>query len=380
MRVSAGISTEYTAGDKIVSMRVLFVSCVPLEHAVTRYRCGHLAEALIASGHRADVTWIGAPLISIDHDIVVLHRICANVEGWALACAVERSGATLVYGADDLVFDPSAKQLPGWVQRHAARHKKMIELAQGNVLTSTKWLLVSAIANSGVNWDVIGNFPGRELLESCIKIEKIKNEKLTIGYFSGSNTHDDDLLLIAKPLSTFLSENKEKVKLKVVGPVEIPEEILTSGVEIERLESVPWRELPALLSGCDVNLAPLVSDDLNRCKSAIKWQEAALVGVPTLASPVGELCEAIEHGVDGLHCATDADWEAALRLMLLDPARRASLGTMARQRVRALADVRRTQVSSIFKNALPTRKCRPMPFLNPIGYLKARTKNLLKSQ
>ncbi len=186
--------------------------------------------------------------------------------------------------------------------------------------------------------------------------------------------------MIAKPLSVFLSENKESVKLRVVGPVKIPKDILTSGAEIERLESVSWRELPALLSGCDVNLAPLVSDDLNRCKSAIKWQEAALVGVPTLASPMGELCEAIEHGVDGLHCAADTDWEAALRLMLLDPARRATLGTTARQRVRALADVRRAQVSPVFKNALPTRKCRPVTFLNPLGFGKALIKQSLKSQ
>ena len=45
--------------------------------------------------------------------------------------------------------------------------------------------------------------------------------------------------------------------------------------------------LPALISEVDINLAPLVDSIFNRAKSEIKWIEAALVKVPTVASKIG---------------------------------------------------------------------------------------------
>ncbi|MGC4043799.1 MAG: glycosyltransferase [Armatimonas sp.] len=355
-------------------MRVLFVSCCPREHAVTRYRCTHLAEALQFAGHRADVTWIGAPLIRIDHDIVVLHRICANQEGIALAGAVERAGATLVYGTDDLVFDPDAADLPEDVARFAELHLLMLRRAE-NLLASTDSLAEAACAWIP-NVDVIGNFPGETMLAAPLP-ERPPGTKFTLGYFSGSSTHDADFAIITEPLAKFLTENAEKVRLRVVGPVVIPDSITNSGAEIEHLPLVPWQELPALVAGCHINLVPLTSTPLNEGKSAIKWQEASLARVPTIASPVGEFVRAIDHGKDGLLCATPDDWYNALRLLYIDPSRRAGMVSAAFVAVHNIAKVRRVRVPKVFENAMPKGTPWATTFKNPRGFVKSVAKKAL---
>lgn len=341
---------------------------------MTRYRCTHLAEALLASGHSADVTWIGAPVIRIDHDIVVLHRICANVEGMALADAVEKSGATLVYGADDLVFAPGIEELPQDVASHADLHAAMLTRAKFALLSTDA--LAEAASQARSNVEVIGNFPGEEQLQASPPVRQ-KRELLTLGYFSGSATHDADLAHIAAPLTAFLAEKRESVRLRIVGPVAIPDIVAKSGVEIERLPSVPWRELLALLARCDVNLAPLAPTRLNRGKSAIKWQEAALAGVPTIASPVGEFVEVIAHGRDGLLCAAAEDWSAALRLLLHDPSRRAEVASAACVAVHNIAKTRRQRIPSVFERAMPSGPTRGVRFHNPRGFAKAAVKKAL---
>ena len=206
----------------------------------------------------------------------------------------------------------------------------------------------------------------------------VGNVPFTVGYFSGGKTHDADLALIAKPLAAFLSENRERVRLRVVGPVTVPAEVLASGATIERLSSVPWRELPALIAGCHVNLAPLAPSPLNDGKSAIKWQEAALARVATVASPLGEFVQAIDHGKDGLLCATEGEWHAALQLLLVDPSRRAGMVGAAFVTVHTLAKVRRARVPSVFENAMPSGPTRPVAFRNPRGFTKAVAKRALR--
>ena len=357
------------------TMRVLFVSCVPLDHAVTRYRCTHLAEALKAAGHTADITWIGAPIIRIDHDIVVLHRICANGEGNALADAVQRAGATLVYGADDLVFSTFAPNVPDEVMAFSELHNAMLRRAD-KVLVSTQFL-AGAACEITPNVDVIGNFPGEEQLGAPLPTSD-PGAPFTVAYFSGSKTHDADLASIEAPLAAFLSENWERVRFRVVGPVTIPKAVEKSGATIERLTSVPWTELSALIAGCHVNLAPLAPNPLNDGKSAIKWQEAGLARVPTIASPVGEFSQAIDHGKDGLLCATEDEWLAALNFLLVDPSRRAGMVGAAFVGVHNLAKVRRARVPSVFENVMPTGETRPVTFRNPRGFVKSVAKKALR--
>lgn len=95
---------------------------------------------------------------------------------------------------------------------------------------------------------------------------------------------------------------------------------------------VDWDKLPALISEVDINLAPLVNSIFNRAKSEIKWIEAALVKVPTVASKIGAFSDAIIDGETGL-LATDDEWFDKLEALVLSTELRQEIADAAYQDV-----------------------------------------------
>src|SRR5208282_2466584 len=113
---------------------------------------------------------------------------------------------------------------------------------------------------------------------------------------------------------------------------------------------VPWRELPGLLLQADINLAPLEGHNVfTECKSELKYLEAGLLSIPTVASPVGGFATAIKHGQTGFLCGGTTEWQVTLSALIEQPALRESVGENARQDVLAnhVTWVRRNSLASI---------------------------------
>lgn len=151
----------------------------------------------------------------------------------------------------------------------------------------------------------------------------------SLGYFSGSITHNDDFQMIL-PAVVRLMRDYPDVKLHVVGELDLPEALEPFSDRVVRMPFSPWRRLPQMLSFVDVNLVPLEDTLFNRCKSENKWVEAALVKVPSVASNVGALADSITDGVNGVLCDNTADaWYEALARLHDDSDLRARLGRAA---------------------------------------------------
>ena len=99
---------------------------------------------------------------------------------------------------------------------------------------------------------------------------------------------------------------------------------------IEWRDFVTHAELPKEIARFDINLAPL-EDGNPYCesKSELKFFEAAIADVPTIASPTGPFRRAIEHGVTGFLAGTTDEWLYALRQLLESASLRARLGRAA---------------------------------------------------
>src|SRR5207253_2012078 len=98
---------------------------------------------------------------------------------------------------------------------------------------------------------------------------------------------------------------------------------------------VPWRHLADLLAEVDINLAPLEANNpFTDAKSCLKYLEAALVGVPTVASARSDFVRAIRHGENGLLAESSDDWKESLRKLIESPMLRAEIGLAARDDVR----------------------------------------------
>jgi glycosyltransferase involved in cell wall biosynthesis len=103
---------------------------------------------------------------------------------------------------------------------------------------------------------------------------------------------------------------------------------------IKRIPLTPWRELPRVLSAFDINLAALeMGNPYCRAKSELKYFEAAIVGVPTIASRMDAFTHAIEHGVNGLLAGNTAEWVADLEALINDESYRRAIGERAREHV-----------------------------------------------
>lgn len=351
--------------------RVLFVANDPPGAAVYRYRCENLADVLRACGWQADVASVGDGQIRVDHDVVVLHRICAVAEGRALARAARACGATLVYGADDLVFEAEAFTDPGDARkrRFAPLHAAMARDADA-VLVSTEFLAGQVRAAFGGDKPVVvaRNFlsPELERLSKTARDQRGKpteaSDAVTIGYGSGTPTHDADLASIALPLADVLHAHPNAI-LTLIGPVAPPPPIATAlGDRLRRLPFVDWKALPDTLARLDINLAPLdLTRRFNQAKSEIKMLEAGAVGIPTIASASAGFREALTPDpMAGLLAETPDDWRRLLKSLVTDAEARADAGCRAHAFARryATADAQRAPLDAIFRQlaALPRQR------------------------
>jgi glycosyltransferase involved in cell wall biosynthesis len=322
------------------------VFAVGIEGAPLRYRARLPAEALgligVTTGvyHYRDDRLPGAVA---DADALVVYRVPATTQVGALIEEARSRGMPVLFDVDDLIFDPElANEIPAlallppdeaalWLEG-VRRYRTTMEWCDGYV-GSTQLLVDHAAAMTGLPTARFDNGVGVLLgRQSDLELRRARRAgRLRIGYFSGTTTHDHDLLYLAPALATLLRRHRD-VELWLGGHLPLVPELQPFGRRVVRLPFVSWLELPAVLRDLDVNLAPLAPGSrFNEAKSAIKWLEAALVATPTIASQTGPFVEAIEHGRNGMLAASPEEFGAALERLVRDPVYRRSLGMRARR-------------------------------------------------
>lgn len=327
---------------------VLFLSGVKGD--TRRYRTFHPFQQMQMAGVPCAYRHITAPGIDRlvrDAQVVVLHRVPMDGHVAALVEQARRQGALVLVDVDDLTFDPQAFQ---WInspdfqdpvrrriyQRDMLRQRATIDASDG-VIASTDFL-ADQIRKLGKPAWVHRNGFSAEMLRnslSALQAGRPGTGQVVIGYASGTPTHDRDFALVRQALLDILRQN-DHVVLHLVGPLDPGEGFEPFGERVRRLPFVPWRNLPTILRQFDINLAPLVLDNpFSQSKSEIKYMEAALVKVPTVASPTDAFRYAIDHGENGLLAETAAEWKACLDRLANDQAFRCQLCEAASQRVLA---------------------------------------------
>ncbi len=164
------------------------------------------------------------------------------------------------------------------------------------------------------------------------------DDLIRIGYAGGSRTHQRDFALAAEALGKLLRArpNVRLVLFRVsqcgTTLVDLPEYPALAGLDaqIEWRDLQPLKDLPREMARFDINLAPLeFGNPFCEAKSELKFFEAALVDVPTVASPTGPFRRAIEHGKTGFLAVSANDWYVHLETLVDDAARRQAMGRAA---------------------------------------------------
>lgn len=136
----------------------------------------------------------------------------------------------------------------------------------------------------------------------------------------------------------------DAVSVLAVGPV--ADDLAQAGVPCRRLALMPRPDFVAWAAAQanPIALIPLDGSRFSSGKSAIKWFDFALAGVPALASNVAPYSDVIEAGRTGwLVGPAFADWQSALAAAVGDVALRARVANAARQQVLAHHHARLTR-------------------------------------
>lgn len=326
---------------------VLFV--VGIEGAPLRYRARLPEEALALRGVRAEVRYYRSddvPRLAEEADAVVFYRVPATVQILQLIESIRARSepVPVLFDIDDLVFDPELhheidpllKDLPQ-IDRDrywegVRRYRTTLEHCDAYV-GSTEALCAAATEAAGIPSHRFANGVGLHLARlSDLALRRPRRAgPLRIGYFSGTNTHNEDWAAIEPAVLDVLRRHPD-VELWLGGLLEPGPGVRALGRRLVRIPMKPWFELPGVLRDLDVNLAPLtLGGRFNDAKSAIKWLEAALVGTPTIATPTAPFVEAIEDRMTGVLATTPSDWADHLSWLLEDDAARHRIGQNARR-------------------------------------------------
>jgi len=365
---------------------VVCISGEPRFLAGHMYRVERFARSVSELGYSVDIV----PVDALNADwwmrkvpspaVVLIWRAAWNRTLREAVSAWRGRGARILFDVDDYMFDPdlakaaiidgirSQKIAEQDVVEHYAKIRETltwadacvvptVELAKGIELCDRPAL----ISVNGFDADTY-----RVSREAVLRRRLDLSDGLVrIGYASGSRTHQRDFGVAAPAVARVLRERPE-CRLVLFRDARSGRELLDLGEfpDFAGLEEqVEWRaatsltRLPEELARFDVNIAPLeVGNVYCEAKSELKYFEAALVGVPTVASPTQPFREAIVDGVTGYLADNSADWHRTLDALVADAGLRSQIGQAALHHVlhRYGPDGRRQRLASVMGRVLGT--------------------------
>ena len=324
---------------------VLFINGCTLPHP-TRYRVDHQIEQLLANGYTADLVFYEKLDLEMEkyYKTFVFFRCPITDTIRDFITKAKMQNKVIFYDIDDLVFD---KEYTKTIKHLNNMSKEELDLYYNGItrmgetlklcdyaITTTPTLaneLKKYVKEVFINRNVASEKMA-ELSISATKNRVKDDSKVVIGYLSGSITHNADFELVL-PTITEIMKKYAHVYLKVVGILDLPEELKPFSERILKEPFVSWKKLPDIVASLDINLAPLEDSLFNRAKSENKWVEAALCKVPTVASDIGAFQEMIVDGKDGFLCKNEKDWFSILDKLILNKELRKKIGEEAYSRV-----------------------------------------------
>jgi glycosyltransferase involved in cell wall biosynthesis len=267
-------------------------------------------------------------------DIVIVQRefpgMCKELYSDILQkCRAE--GKPVVYETDDLLFDVPVDHV-GHMYHSQFRDVLMEAARNADCVTVSTQALKQQLSHLNPRIEVIANYLNDSIWKLRIPAEPAPGVPLIIGY-CGTQTHKQDLDLVAPVLASILRAYKGQVQLKFWG--------IAPPNALRGVGGVSWD--PMIVHGysafadyilqqhCDIFLAPLQDSIFNRCKSAIKFLEYAALGVAGIYSKITPYEEVVDHGKTGLLASSIEEWEECIKLLIEDSDLRLSIARQSQE-------------------------------------------------
>ena len=330
-------------------------SAIARASASCRYRIGNLTE--VVRGATAVIDSVLSLRALQGKRALITARPFIDRSRLRSLATLRKKGVRLIGDFDDLLFDCPIDDFPPVMQGDGARSLHQERL--GVYRDSLRYFDAFTVATEplaehlralqpGVPVHVVPNgvSPAWARQTQLVYRSWQPGDRKIIRYLPGSPSHDADFAMVSHPLRAFLLDHPD-VHFEVVGPLHWD----TTGFPSDRIAHRPrvrFEHLGEWLASSWVNLAPLAATEFNRCKSAIKYLESAVVGCPTLATPIPDVAR---HRAGAVLTPRGADdWYSGLTL-LLDDATRMELGSRARRYALGHATARQSAESLLVARA-----------------------------
>lgn len=316
-----------------------------------RFRTKHVAEELGFHGISSSVTVQDNPRLSTYADkfsVFVFHRVLHAPSVAKLVAEIKKQGKEIIFETDDLVFDPKyLKHMDYWRVMNSLE-RKLYENGVGGEILADPYVKTATTSTSFIADELRSKGKRVFIVPNRLPLSDVKTvdvlygrrmegpvngdgESVTVSYFSGSLGHDKDFGTITGPLLRLL-EKYSRLRLLLVGPLTIDDRFGAYADCIERMHYVPRHRHFENVSRSDIIVAPLeIGNPFCEGKSELKFFEAGILGVPTVAAATQTFREAITDGVDGFVAETETQWEEKLERLITDPDLRKRLGEKARK-------------------------------------------------
>ena len=340
---------------KVGSGDILFISSGVGDSA--KYRSERQAEELSLHGFKCSVTVQDNPLLPRYTDRFKIFIFQKTIYSKTVAKMIERIKAQkkeIIFETDDLVFDPKYIQQTNFFAKMNALEKKQYETGVGSEIlkddyvkmcvTTTSFLanklrkfkkqiFISKNKLSLEDLDIVNKIT---VSHSRSHLEQIRGETSTImvkiGYFSGTASHDKDFGTVKDALNDIL-EKYPQVELHLFGPLEIDHIYDKFSHRVIKHPFASWEKHLENIAGVDINIAPLeIGSPFCESKSELKFIEAGIVGVPTVAAATQTFQESIEDGMDGFVASNTKEWIEKMEKLILDENLRRNMGKEAREK------------------------------------------------
>jgi hypothetical protein len=323
----------------------LFVSGT--QGAPMRYRVLNQVEQLAITDLGYTALDALAPTLShrnISYDMLYLYRVDDTPAIRRLIAQARSRGAPVVYDTDDLIWDQRIVEYCDLERTHGpddvARFRAQVRRAEA-LMRAADVFVASTEYLAGMLRDTFGRpaFVNRNAVSRAMvahstplfeRRQQAAGDGVMIGYFSGwPKAHEPDLAVALPGLLRALDELPH-ARLRIVGHFDAGQ--LPEGMRgrVETAPFVPFEQLLDSIAQVDINLAPIISNPHRRAKSAVKVIEAALVGIPTVASDL-EPYQLIRHGETGMLAGDAQGWYAAVLALGRSAELRRRMGAAARQ-------------------------------------------------
>lgn len=313
-----------------------------------RYRVYNLIEGLVDWGYRADSMDFSHCGEIIDRQlrprVIVFFRspFDPGKRVIELLDYCRQHGIRTVFDVDDYVFEPAVIDDVAGVAELTADQRRDYEwgvrayrslmFCSDRATTTTSYLQDKMVA-LGREAFVIPNSHNRaqnDLADQLLAAGRPDGDKIRICYFSGSKTHARDFEQCAGAIQDVMRTHPDVI-FRLVGLLDLDDSWVPFAERIERAGFMPALDMLRSLGECDVNVAPLEEEDqFCQGKSELKYFEAALVEVPTIASRTVTFKAAIKDGKNGFLASSREEWRDKLTRLVESAELRRKIGKQAR--------------------------------------------------